>query len=48
MHTQKNDKPSQAEIDDLHEKFCKSLVDLFEKNKPKFIKDYKNVQVVLE
>ncbi|XP_062543067.1 2-acylglycerol O-acyltransferase 2-A-like isoform X2 [Armigeres subalbatus] len=48
LHTKKNENPTQADIDDLHAKFSKALVDLFDKHKPKFIEDYKNVKIVLE
>ncbi|XP_039428745.1 2-acylglycerol O-acyltransferase 2-A-like isoform X2 [Culex pipiens pallens] len=44
----KIEKPTQADVDKLHERFCKELTELFEENKPKYVENYKNVKLVLE
>ncbi|XP_055609791.1 2-acylglycerol O-acyltransferase 1-like isoform X1 [Uranotaenia lowii] len=40
--------PTQADVDELHDRFCKALISTFEQNKARFIKNHKNVQIVLE
>ncbi|KAL9700748.1 hypothetical protein quinque_004189 [Culex quinquefasciatus] len=44
----KIEKPTQADVDKLHERFCKELTELFEENKPKYVENYKNVKLVLD
>lgn len=48
VETKKIDEPSQADVDELHERFCKALNDLFEEYKVKFIEDHKKVKLVIE
>lgn len=40
--------PSQDEIDKYHTEFCTKIMELFETHKAKYIKNHKNVNLVLE
>lgn len=44
----KNPTPSQSDIDNLHEKFMVELEKLFEEHKWKYLKNAKNVNLVIE
>ncbi|XP_058457665.1 2-acylglycerol O-acyltransferase 2-A-like isoform X1 [Malaya genurostris] len=48
VETEKIENPTQADVDELHARFCTALEDLFEKYKVKFVENYKNVKLVLE
>lgn len=45
IQLKKNPNPSIAEIDEIHDLFCKHLVDLFEDHKSKYVKNSKNIHV---
>lgn len=42
------DNPTNEQVDEVHERFCRELDNLFETNKARFIADHKNVKLVLE
>lgn len=44
----KSEQPSEQEIEELHTRFCKTLEELFETNKTKYIENHENVKLVLE
>lgn len=47
IHLEKNPNPTPAQINEVHELFCKRIIDLFETHKSKYVEDYENVQVEL-
>lgn len=47
IHLEKNLNPTAAEINEVHEIFCKRLIELFETHKSKYVEDYENVHVEL-
>lgn len=48
MEVKKNVNPTIDEINEVHSQFCTVLEELFEKNKAKYIADYKNVKLEIE
>ena len=48
MEVTQIDNPTQEQVDEVHERFCRALDNLFETNKSRFIADYKNVKLVME
>lgn len=45
IHVKKNLNPCDEEINNIHELFCKRLIELFETHKSKYVDDYENVHV---
>lgn len=45
IHLKQNFNPSDAEIDDVHDLFCKHITELFETHKCKYVEDYENVHL---
>lgn len=48
IDTIKNEKPTQKEIDDLHEKYTVSLEKLFEDNKHKYLQNSDKIRLIIE
>lgn len=48
MEVEQVDNPTNEQVDEVHDRFCRALDELFETHKSRFIADYKNVKLVLE
>lgn len=48
IEVEKVSNPSQDLIDKVHADFIKALIDMFEEEKHRYIKDYKNVKIEIE
>lgn len=47
MHLEKIEEPTQEQVDDVHAKFVRKLIDLFEKEKKKYLDNPENVQLTV-
>lgn len=45
LYVEKNPNPTKDEIDEVHALFCKQVIELFEANKGKYVKNSENVHV---
>lgn len=48
LEVQKIDDPSKEEIEQLHQRFCNALEELFEKHKSKFVENHQSVKLKIE
>lgn len=48
LEVQKVDDPSKDEIEQLHQRFCIALEELFEKHKTKYVENHQNVKLKIE
>lgn len=47
MEVERNLDPTDEEVDAVHAEFTKGLIDLFEKEKSKYLKDHEKVHLVI-
>lgn len=45
IHVEKNQKPSEEEVDKLHGLFCTQITELFETHKSKYVENFEKVQL---
>lgn len=48
IEVEKKLNPSTEDIDELHEKFCKALNELFETHKAKYVEKSENLKLAIE